>query len=86
MLDTINRRPFSVDNQRLLADGKIWLDGFLADNLTAEEEAEIVEATNNRFESFLDLASSIGQVNHSRYPILIDTFIERIVKSCCAQT
>ena len=82
----MNRRPFQIDEDGFKING-VFYPGILIDDALSEKlRSEATTVTNERFENVLrESEANFGQVWQEKYELLIERFIELIVKSACRQ-
>lgn len=78
-----NRRPFSMTSDGMLVNGRICFEVSVAEAFTDAQRQEAEDATNNRFEQFLAQSESFAPLDETRYSVLVDTFIDIVIRSCC---
>lgn len=81
----INRRPFCVTKAEVLVNGEPCLDIVVSHGLRSDQCEEAQQIMNDRFERYLDKsASTYGEINKTKYDLLVELFVETVIKPCCS--
>ena len=81
----INYRPFCFTEDGVTVNGRRCFDLSVAEELFGDELTTAENATNDRFEQYLRQSEALfGEINAQKYEALVESFINIVVKSCCA--
>jgi hypothetical protein len=80
----LNRRPFRIMADKLLVNGNLSFDVSVAESLFDVDRRKAEDATNDRFEQYLQQSESIfGKIDARKYEALVESFIQVVIQPCC---
>lgn len=81
MTTALSKHPFEITPEGLKVNGRLRMDSIVV-TLDAARLPEATAATNARFAGIFEMAESqFGPIDQKRYNALIDSFVERMVKT-----